>query len=125
NFDNIPESFYGVVNADTFLWSILGTAGKAYFDKNIIAVHNEHAGGIWSKKSTIYKLRNRIDTHFKMYHNSHHIQVRVQILKKLVNYNLLLAKIYLKSGKHINSIKALYVLLKLWMISCEIKIKAN
>lgn len=47
-----PEEFKKVLNADTFLFSILGAYGKGkYMGEILPAVYRQHGGSIWSSKS--------------------------------------------------------------------------
>lgn len=51
---NFPAEFYGVTNADTFLFSLLGQFGKGkYMDSIEPAHYRVHSGGIWSAKKKI------------------------------------------------------------------------
>lgn len=51
-FDEFPEEFFKVLNADTFLVSLLSTGGRGHYQSEILnAGYREHSGGIWSSQN--------------------------------------------------------------------------
>ena len=66
-FETIPEEFLGVINGDTFLFSVLGKKGGSYFHDDISnAVYRQHSGGIWSSKSLQAQLMFQLKTYSAM-----------------------------------------------------------
>ncbi len=58
-----PDVFKQVVNADTFLFSMLGQHGKAGYLPDINdARYRVHSGGLWSAHQQPYRIKSRIDT---------------------------------------------------------------
>jgi glycosyltransferase involved in cell wall biosynthesis len=56
-FSDFPEEFYRVLNADTFLISLLSSGGGGYYHHDIKpAKYRQHAGGVWSSLSDHEKL---------------------------------------------------------------------
>lgn len=120
---NLPKSFYKVTNADTFLWSILGQYGKAYFDISISAVHIMHQNGVWGKKAALYKMKNRINTFFEMYnYHSNDDKVRLYIIRKINVKQKLLVKYNFRNFQFVNGIKESHKLLGVFFILFRLKI---
>lgn len=61
---DFPKEFYNVLNADSFLFSLLGQFGKGKYMETIEpACYREHSGGIWSTISVFNKGRNSLNTY--------------------------------------------------------------
>ncbi|EHK9125924.1 TPA: glycosyltransferase [Vibrio alginolyticus] len=57
-----------VVNGDTFFCSVLGTYGKAKFQKEVLpAAYREHSAGVWSKTSDIDKKVTLLNTYYWLF----------------------------------------------------------
>lgn len=59
---NFPEEFYKVVNADTFLISLLGAHGGGKFFSDIMGAYRVNRGSIWNARSQFYKILSRVRT---------------------------------------------------------------
>lgn len=71
-FRNVPfsfdEYFYKVLNADTYLWGLLGLYGSAGYISGIKnSAYRIHRNGIWGSKDDLYKSINHINLFRQVY----------------------------------------------------------
>ena len=97
--DHYPEEFFQVVNADTFLVSLLGQHGSSSFDHSIKpAAYRIHSSSTWSSLDSLSKMRARFNTylHLNKYYlrtdynesTDYHFVTAFRLGMKLCNYYL-------------------------------------
>jgi len=112
--EEFPPYFNEILNADLVLWSILGKHGKAYFDESIEkGVYRIHDGGIYSKKTIMYKVKNYITTLEIIKSNSNLGEVKELINKKLKKRYLILTYYNLRMFQFTKFFKSMILYFKL------------
>lgn len=104
----LPEGFFRVLNADTFLFGLLGQYGNGKFMPNIRdAVYRKHQGGIWSANTEISKKLERAETFvvLKATLGRQYANVIQRTINKLT-YGI--AEEYRSSGQRLKAVKFIF-----------------
>ena len=104
---SLPDEFYKVYNADTFLICLVGQFGKSHFHPDIQdAVAHIHEGGMWSSLESIDRLKASNDTLTSLI-SLVKPDYRAEVKTCLANQYARLAKLSVKSLKIPTAINSL------------------
>lgn len=112
--ENIPEEMPGVINVDSFLFSLLGTYGEGKFLETISpSIYRRHQNGMWSGKRKEFGLRSKVLSYERLlefYGRQKDLSMTKHYTSLIKSINRTLFLTYLKGKQPIKAFRLLRVI---------------
>ena len=112
--ENIPEEMPGVINVDSFLFSLLGTYGEGKFLETISpSIYRRHQNGMWSGKRKEFGLRSKVlfyERLLEFYRRQKDLNTTEHYTSLIKSINRTLFLTYLKGKQPIKAFRLLRVI---------------
>ena len=112
--ENIPEEMPGVINVDSFLFSLLGTYGEGKFLETISpSIYRRHQNGMWSGKRKEFGLRSKVlfyERLLEFYRRQKDLNTTEHYTSLIRSINRTLFLTYLKGKQPIKAFRLLRVI---------------